>query len=615
MEPVKIKKSCLSLFYFYLLAIIFVGSWSNTSYGSSRQEFAIKILSEYFQDRELNNFVTHLPFTYLPVKISLIDQNTIDISIDDAAVYWSNSDPLRLEHIHINFEHILTAGPFDSVVAQRFRAYIASSKIIPSSNSEVIRLQLRNSNMRFNEHVLSDYLIGGLPIYHPDDWEGFGPPPQIGPPQVGPDTLTLGPYRLESISDEKIVWLRNDDWWAAKEGLEELPEPVRVVFERVSNEDLAIAKLAEGQVDAVVGLSWEGFLQVEAENREALVWSKTPPRAWSHPCTKQLEFNVQTGVIESANIRQAVSLALDRSEIAADVYDGFATIPRSVFPPYPEFSEINRALDDAGLSLAPDADVTAAHELLENDGWALGTSGFYERQTAEGDAERLKVWIHVDAGSDEDKEVVYKIVEQLKQAKIFAEAIETDTDEYWGRVAPRGEYDVLYGAYGCGSTVDPLATLELYRSEYALPAGQRTPGTRNIARWKSSDFDAAVDDLEKIPPGGERIVQATVAAYVPISESVPFAPIVHPPRLIAFQASHWTGWPTAEHPYSGPDVVSAQIFSVLGSLSATLRGQVCQIRDGDGRLFQIRVRSDLRKPELVADGDLDTFCVSIDPPP
>ena len=35
--------------------------------------------------------------------------------------------------------------------------------------------------------------------------------------------LTTGPYVLTKVTPNEAIWVRNDNWWAAKTGLKKLP--------------------------------------------------------------------------------------------------------------------------------------------------------------------------------------------------------------------------------------------------------------------------------------------------------------------------------------------------------------------------------------------------------
>ncbi len=39
-----------------------------------------------------------------------------------------------------------------------------------------------------------------------------------------------GPYTLSDLQVDRIVWDRNDDWWGAQVGFQDLPEPLRVIY-------------------------------------------------------------------------------------------------------------------------------------------------------------------------------------------------------------------------------------------------------------------------------------------------------------------------------------------------------------------------------------------------
>ena len=106
---------------------------------------------------------------------------------------------------------------------------------------------------------------------------------------------------------------------------------------------------------------------------------------------------------------------------------------------------------------------------------------------------------------------------------------------------------MVYGWLSCGSVSEPYTSMKRYAAK-AIPIGQRSPGFSNTGRWDgqaASNYATAVNAFAGLPVGDASIPGLVANAYEFLNDEMPFIPLVQSPKIIPFNTTYWTGWPTA----------------------------------------------------------------------
>jgi peptide/nickel transport system substrate-binding protein len=376
-----------------------------------------------------------------------------------------------------------------------------------------------------------------------------------------------GAYTLADLQVDRIVWDRNDNWWGAQTGFEDLPEPLRVIFLSISNEDTRVQRVANNEIDAGQNVSPPAFEAIQARNPNVIAWFDGFPYSFTSVCVRQLDFNTTVAPWDNAALRKAVNLIIDREEIAEFAYDGTTTPATTMFLNYGAMQPFNDAITNAGLALSPTADVAAAQALIEGEGYTLNSDGFYEKN-----GEVLTVNITVNSASTEYTRTVDVIVEQLRNAGIDAAARPVDNSTFWGDVAPNGGYEIAYSWLACGSINEPWASMDRYTAQYVVPVGERAPGFNNTGRWNTENtaaYSAIVEQIAPLPLGDPAIPGLVAEAYTYLMDDMPFIPLVQSTKLLPFNTTYWTGWPTSENPYINPGFWGGKGGLIIHNLTRT----------------------------------------------
>lgn len=373
-----------------------------------------------------------------------------------------------------------------------------------------------------------------------------------------------GAYTLTSLEVDRIVYDRDDDWWGAQVGFEDLPEPLRVIYLSITTEDVRVQLVSNNEIDAAQSVSPAAFEIIQMQNDNVIAWFDGFPYSFTDVCVRQLDFNTTVEPWDNANLRKAINLIIDREEIAEYAYDGTTTPATTMFLNYGAMQPYNDAIAEAGLEFLPVADVEAAQALIEAEGYTKNGDGFYEK-----DGEVLTANITVNTASTEYTRTVDIVVEQLRDAGIDATARPVDNSTFWGDVAPNGGYEVAYSWLACGSINEPWASMDRYTAQYVVPVGERAPGFNNTGRWNTENteaYSAIVEQIAPLPLGDPAIPGLVAEAYAYLVEDMPFIPLVQSTKLLPFNTTYWTGWPTSENPYINPGFWSGKAGLIVHNL-------------------------------------------------
>ena len=169
-------------------------------------------------------------------------------------------------------------------------------------------------------------------------------------------------------------------------------------------------------------------------------------------------------------MRWALSHATNRSEVVRIAYEGVTVPSRTNFPEYGGLAATYiDALEEAGLTQSPVADVAAAQAIIESKGYALNNAGIYEKDGAE-----LGIDIQTHEGFIEKRRIAENLVEQWRQAGIAA----TQTNVAggtWNDNRSLGNFEASGDWHSCGSINEPWASMDRDNVNWFAPIGEPAP--------------------------------------------------------------------------------------------------------------------------------------------
>ncbi|MGW9946539.1 peptide/nickel transport system substrate-binding protein [Rhizobium leguminosarum] len=483
-------------------------------------------------------------------------------------VFWSDKQPFNADDVIFTANLAINHDELPAAEAATFRAEVES---VQKLDELTVTFKLKKPNPRFAIDNFGGAMFSSFLIMPQHIWKDAKEPKTFtffktdGGKIVQP--VGTGPYVLKSIDDKEAVWQRNDDWWGVKAKFLSLPEPKELIWRYSPDAATSYQAIKANDIDAGRELSPEDFATLKTDNAKVIGWDAV--KAWNDPCARQLEINLDYHIAHpdsywnDPKLRKALSLLIDRQEIADVAYKG-ATIPsQTMFLDNGAMAPSIKAIVDAGLG-SPKPDIAAGQAIIEADGFAKGADGIYEKGSTD-----LALSINVNGDLDADVKSIQVLVGQLKKAGVAARAVPVTTAELWGTVIPPGNYEAVYSWLSCGSIVEPWTSMSRYTSDKYVAIGYRSPGFGNTGRWNTAGtaaYTTIIDDIGKMAleieqpdgKGGTKLVansdipKRVVDAYKILNEEMPFIPIVQSAKIIPFNSTYWTGWPTMTDHYAAP---------------------------------------------------------------
>jgi peptide/nickel transport system substrate-binding protein len=455
-------------------------------------------------------------------------------------VTWSDGQPFNADDVVFTINMLLSHSP-DLQWSADLKEWIAK---VDKVDDQTVTFTLNKVNPRFQLDNFSVRIWGGPNIMPKHIWENQDPltfkfyDPAKGWP-VG-----TGPYKLASISPTEFTYVRDDNWWGAKTGFKKLPEPQKLVWTWAGPEETRAALMADKQLDSLMDITLGTFKAIKARNPNVISWFKDPPYAWLDPCARNFEFNTAVAPWDDKDMRWAVNYAIDRDQIVKVSYEGTTLPSKFFFPAYPPLNKLVNAADEAGLYKKYPLwthDPAKAKQIIESKGWTMGGDGYYQK-----DGKQLSLLITTDESATEHQRIAQVEVEQLQAVGINATQ-RNEASAVWQENRNFGRFEARQAWDNCGSINEPWRSMDTLNAKWVVPVGQRA--SFNYWRWKNEEYSDLVDQIGVLPLGDPKIQELYVrAAEIYLSE-LPTIPITQAKKLIPFDTTYWTNWPTAENNY------------------------------------------------------------------
>lgn len=359
-----------------------------------------------------------------------------------------------------------------------------------------------------------------------------------------------GPYTLASVSETEFTYVRNDDWWGAKAGFN-LPAPEKLIWVAYGSEETRTAAMARGELDSLMGVNLGSYLALQQMTGSTIAWKAELPYAWIDPCARNFHFNLEREPWNDVEMRRAVNHAINRDQIIDITYEATSVISKHWLPAYNIFQPYLDAVEKAGLYekyplLAYDPDQAKA--IFESKGYVMNaTTGYYEK-----DGQELKMSI-ANFDATENNSAVSLLVEMFQAVGINAIQDIQPIPAFIDSLTNAG-FDT-YFFFVCGP-IDLWAKMDTFSTRHIPAPGEASAGFyANTQRWNDEYAQAYSDIVAKmqdVKPGDPALEDLFLQAMEIWLEQLPAIPIAQAIKLVPFDQTYWTGWPTAANPYIQP---------------------------------------------------------------
>jgi len=408
--------------------------------------------------------------------------------------------------------------------------------------------------------------------------------------------VSLGAYVLHSFdpNGKWYIWERRPDWQRTTIARFGEPGPRYAVYVDPGPPDKRVISQLNHELDVVHDTAPEGMFTLARQSQTARGWFRGFPYAHPDPTLPAVIFNHQNPLFQSRDVRWALALLIDIRAVSMASYRGAATISAIAIPPTgthpvdyhapleswlaefeldtgrrkikPYESGVGRAIAESLRPSMRDQIPTdpeqigrsfglgwwrvnqqAATELLERAGFRRNNNQW---QTADGRPFTIRVMVEGDA-----RPIMTRAGTMIAQNwRQFG--IDARVDVAQGTFLDRrgaGDFDTLIGwsVETYGGHPDLSYFLDSWHSAFVAQAGQVQP-LRNWQRWKSPDLDALIERMRTMGFNDPRTVELGRDYAKLMVREMPIIPLMAYNVFTTMDEHFWTGFPTADNPYTNP---------------------------------------------------------------
>jgi peptide/nickel transport system substrate-binding protein len=479
-------------------------------------------------------------------------------------VTWQDGEAFNADDVVFTIQTLIDNAPSlnDSAAIKQ---WVKSVEKIDDLN---VKFVLNQPNPRFQLDYFSVRIWGSVNMLPEHIWAGQDPltfknyDPAAGLP------MCTGPYKLASTSQTEVVWTRDDNWWGAKTGLYKLPEPEKIIWTWAGPPETRAALMANGQLDSLMDITLGALQALQEQNPNVITWFAEPPFAWvPDPCSRTFEFNNSVEPWNDPEMRWAINYLIDRNKIVEIAYENTTLPSRHFFPAYPPLDALVDKAIEAGtwnLDQLWTTDPAKAAEIIESKGYTKNAAGYYEK-----DGKELTMDITTHEAFIEKQRIAQVLVEDFQAAGINA-STRNEAGSTWDENYRNGNFETRMGWQTCGSVNEPWASLDTFNTKWLLPVGERSSG--DSWRWSGAsadEFSKLVDEIGTLPLGDPKVEELFVQAMDLWFKELPVIPVTQAKKIIPFDTTYWTNWPTFDNQYIHPPTWWQHFHVILQNLTAT----------------------------------------------
>jgi peptide/nickel transport system substrate-binding protein len=475
--------------------------------------------------------------------VSMTPNKTLDVwtlKLQPKAT-WNDGKPVTADDVIFTVEMVKKNKEMDG--SGSMNEWVKSVKKI---DDKTVEYTLTKPNPRFQLDYYSVKIWGSWNIIPKHIWEGKDPL-TFKNYEKGKSPVFSGPYKLTSFNTDgtEFIFDRDDNWWGAKSGFKPLPAPKRLIWVVTGTPENKVALAAQNKLDSVMDITLGAFKTLQEKNPKAIAWYKDLPFAVLDPCSRTFEFNTTVKPWDDPEMRWAVNYAIDRDQIVQIAYEGTTSKSRMPYPMYPPIQRLDKLLESKGIYEKypiETFDPKKAMEMIEAKGYKKGSDGYYAK-----DGKQLSMVIETHEAFIEKQRITDVLVEQFQAVGINATHVKK-AGQLWGDNLNFGKFETRMGWQMCGSVSEPYATLDTLNAKWLKPVGERA--SSNGWRYNNPAFSKIVDQIGTLPLGDPKIDDLFVQAMDIYYKDLPVIPITQAKKLIPFDQTYWTNWPSDSNKYA-----------------------------------------------------------------
>ncbi|MHB0875540.1 MAG: ABC transporter substrate-binding protein [Anaerolineae bacterium] len=342
-----------------------------------------------------------------------------------------------------------------------------------------------------------------------------------------------GPYLYEAYDQSRMIWVRNDNWWAT-EALQLSVAPTRIVDIVNGSNNVALGLVLQGGLDLSNNFL-PGVATLVQGGYGVVTYYPEPPYMLSAN-TAWLDINLQKKPMDDVAFRRALAFSINVTDIVEKDYGNIvqAANPTGLLPIWDKYID-TAVVDQLGFSYDPEQ----AKQILADAGYAdTNGDGFVEAP----DGSEIALKIIVPNGWSDWMEAIKIIASSAQAAGIN---VQPDYPDYNGYLDAR-----LNGTFDLCIDNQPQMSNTIWSYYHWIFYDQlediATSQGGNYGRYNNQEaFDlvtqldkTAIDDVETM---------ASIASQLQTIQltDMPIIPLWYNGLWAQYSSAVWTGWPSS----------------------------------------------------------------------
>lgn len=362
--------------------------------------------------------------------------------------YWHDGVPVTSADVKFTYEIIM-----DPKVNVESREGWDAVKSIETPDDKTVVFLLKRAYPDFVGETFYDESILPKHVLEPDRGANFHSARFHHAP-VG-----SGPFKFKVwVPGSHLIVQGNKDYYGEGPYLDE------IVFKFIPNENALLIQLKTGEIDIFDNAN-SNFID-QLYSVPGIKVYKTPMLMYEH-----VDLNAEHEILKDRRVRQALSYATNKEEIAAKIYNGLVEVA-----PLDEFAASKYY--DRSVADQVRYDPAMARRLLRDAGWAdQNGDGILEKE-----GKPLKLKITASAGQLNRERTELVLRDQYRKVGVDVEIRNYNSTVLYGTyedhgILKRGKFDMAM--YAWLSSPEPATKEALYSAKNIPPRGQNNPRINN----------------------------------------------------------------------------------------------------------------------------------------
>ncbi len=434
-----------------------------------------------------------------------------DWSVDDAGttwtltlregVTWHDGEPFTADDVAFTFDYVTR------FTQSRWTNAVAGVVDVTVVDDLAVTVELDAPDPEFAVRPLAD-----MPMLPEHIWSSIDEPEAA----TSDHAVGTGPYRLtEYEQDQRYRLDANADYFAGPPRVEVLNIAV------FADPSTAFAALRSGELDmSAIQLEPQLVEQFEAADDLAVARG-------SGFASTLLQINTERLVLDRTEVRQAIGLAIDPSELLEVVLLGTGTAPN------PGFVHPDSPLADT--SLTHTFDPGAANDLLDDIGAAPGVDGV---RALDGEPLSFELLVYADNPPRiRAAELLQELLAEVGiEVLISPQEAATVDDQVWPGfdVSQGRDFDLSMWGWSAPVMLDAGRIAALGHSDPAI-------GSLNIGGLDDAAVDAAADAVQAAEDAEQRQAAAQ-ELQAALADARPFVTLYYADEIFGYRPASYDGW-------------------------------------------------------------------------